>query len=91
MSLTPEIPDREDGRGRYSILGETVGSRGCSVLAGGVRNVDDIDIENRRNGWVACDCICEGKTEKSLGRPPQNFLKKLEDKVGIATKVGREK
>ena len=82
MGLIPEIPDREDGRGRYGILDETVGSRGGSVLAGGVRNVDDIDIENRRNGWVTCDGICEGKTGKSLGRPPQNFSKNLRIRSG---------
>ena len=89
--MTPEIPDREDGRGRYGILDETAGSLSCSVLAGGIWNMDDVGVENRRNGWVTCDGICEGKTEKSLGRPPQNFLKKLKDKVRIAIKVGREK
>ena len=41
-----ETQDREDGRGRCGISDETVGSPGCSVPAGGARNIDDVSA-----GW----------------------------------------
>ena len=61
----------------------TVGGHGRSVLAGCVRNMADVGVDNRWNGWVACDGICEGETRESLSFPPQSFLKKVKIRLGL--------